>query len=65
LSYKIALSTYTASGFALPSALEQNDESADSRFRRLLRGQQAYRDAQASRTSNPSKPSVQKGQEND
>ena len=64
LSYKIALSTYTASGFALPSVTEQNDESAESRFRRLLRGQKAYREAQVSRTSNPSKPYMQKGQEN-
>ncbi len=64
LSYKIALSTYTASGFALPPTPEQNDESAESRFRRLLRGQKALRDAQASRTSNLSKPYSQKGQEN-
>lgn len=39
LSYQAALSMYTASGFVLPPAPEHGPESAESRFRRLLREQ--------------------------
>jgi len=39
LSYQVALSVYAASGFVLPPVPEHGPESAESRFRRLLRGQ--------------------------
>ena len=45
LSYKIALSVYSAAGFLLAPATERSDESAESRFRRLLREQKGHRDA--------------------
>jgi hypothetical protein len=48
LSYKIALSVYSAAGFVLAPATERNDESAESRFRRLLRDQKGHRDTHAS-----------------
>jgi len=42
LSYKIALSVYSASGFVLVPAAERSGESAESRFRRLLREQKSH-----------------------
>jgi superfamily II DNA or RNA helicase len=47
LSYKIALSVYSAAGFLLAPATERSDESAESRFRRLLREQRSHRDTRA------------------
>lgn len=54
LSYKIALSVYSAAGFVLAQATERTDESAESRFRRLLRDQKSHRDTYSG--SNDPKP---------
>jgi len=39
LSYRIALAAYAAAGFTLPPAARASEESAEARFRRLLREQ--------------------------
>jgi hypothetical protein len=39
LSYKIALTAYATAGFALPPAAQASEESAEARFRRMLREQ--------------------------
>jgi len=53
LSYKIALSAYSIAGFVLPPTTEQNGESAESRFRRLLREQRSYRDSRRPSNHSP------------
>ena len=47
LSYRIALAAYAAAGFALPPAAQASEESAEARFRRLLREQAFASDRQS------------------
>jgi len=45
LSYRIALSAYSVTGFVLPPTTEQGVEGAEFQFRRLLREQRSDRDS--------------------